>query len=60
MGDHRLSVKISLVGADGEQRKIDLWLNWHEDRPRDVMEALMDLADRCQLPADWPYDRYDQ
>ena len=58
MGDNRLSVEITLVGADGVERKKELWLNWHEDRPKDVVESLMELADESQLNANWPYDRY--
>jgi len=58
VGDHRLSVEMTLVGADGVERKRELWLNWHEDQPRKVLESLMELADESQLPADWPCDRY--
>jgi len=58
MGDHRLSVEMTLVGADGVERKKELWFNWHEDRPRDVLESLMELANESQMPAEWPYDRY--
>jgi len=58
MGDHRLSVEMTLIGADGVERKKELWLNWHEDRPHDVLRALMELANECQMPANWPYDRY--
>ena len=57
MGDHRLNVEMSLVGADGVERKAELWVNWNEERPRDVIKALMDLADRSQMPAIWP-DEY--
>ena len=58
MGDHRLSVEMTLVGADGKERKREMWLNWHEERPRDVLNTLMELANESQMPAEWPYDRY--
>ena len=59
MGDHRLSVEMTLVGADGKKHKRELWVNWHEDQPKNVMESLMDLAEEAQMPVNWPYDRYD-
>jgi hypothetical protein len=58
MGDYRLNVRMALVGADGQERKTDLWLNWHEECPAKVVEALMELANKSQLPACRPYDRY--
>lgn len=58
MGDFRLSVKITLVGADGKERKKDLWLNWHEDRPKDVIKALLELAEESQLPANYPEKQF--
>ena len=54
MSDHRLSVEMTLVGADGVERKKELWLNWHDERPKDVVEALMDLANESQMAASWP------
>ena len=54
MGDHRLSVEMSLVGADGKVYKRELWLNWDLDRPKNVMELLMDLAEEAQMPVRWP------
>lgn len=51
MGDHRLSVEITLTGADGKQRTREMWVNWHEDRPKDVVQMVMDLAEESQLPA---------
>jgi len=51
MGDHRLSVEMSLVGADGVERKKEMWVNWHPDTPSDVLEALLELANESQMPA---------
>lgn len=50
MGVHRLSVKMTLVGADGVQREVTMWVNWHEDTLRDVIRTLTALAKESQLP----------
>lgn len=55
MGDHRLSVEFTLVGADGKQRKREMYVNWNADQPRKVIETLIELAEESQLDADYPY-----
>ena len=59
MGDHRLNVKISLVGADGIERKIDWWVNWHRDKPSRLFDAMVLLAEESQLPVDSLYEETD-
>tara|TARA_R110000851_G_scaffold28736_1_gene79731 strand:+ start:1113 stop:1295 length:183 start_codon:yes stop_codon:yes gene_type:complete len=54
MGDHRLSVEMTLVGADGKQRKREMYVNWSADRPRDVIKTLIELSEESQLDAEWP------
>ena len=49
MGDHRLSVDMTLVGANGEEVKQSMWVNWHEDRPADVYKMIISLAEEAQM-----------
>lgn len=58
MGDHRLSVEMTLVGHDGKERRSAVWLNWHPDQPQAVMDALMNLAEASGLQANWPDQFY--
>ena len=60
MGDHRINLEISLVGVDGETRRIDWWLNWHENMPARVFDALVRLASESQLPVNSFYDEDDR
>ena len=55
MGDHRVSVKISVMGFDGEEQKIDMWLNWSADVPARVHQAMVKMAEKAQLPCDFYY-----
>jgi hypothetical protein len=50
MGDHRLNVDISVVGADCKEYKVDMWLNWHEDRPEEIYRAIVAMAQKAGLP----------
>ena len=52
MGDHRLNVKISLMGFDGEVEEIDWWLNWEEKRAEDLYCALVERAIQLGLPVE--------
>lgn len=50
MGDNRVNVEIRLTGFDGKVRKIDWWLNWHEDIPQKLHEEFVLLAQKSGLP----------
>ena len=60
MSDNRLSVEITLVGLDGKQRKREIWVNWHADRPKDVAKTLIELAEECQLEANIPNSWFEE
>ena len=57
MGDHRLNVKITLMGVDGEEAKIDWWVNWWSDKPeilyrelvRKAIEVGLEVEDKTYL-----------
>lgn len=49
MGDYRLNVKITLMGIDGEEAKIDWWLNWSPNKPQHLYEALVEAAHKVGL-----------
>ena len=51
MGDYRLSVKISLVGIDGMEAKIDWWLNWCPEHPYRLWKELVKKAEEVGLPS---------
>ena len=59
MGDHRLSVEMTLVGADGKVHKREMWVNWHADQPERVLYTLEELAEEAQLPFNTPYEYTD-
>lgn len=52
MGDHRISVEITVVGIDGKKEKIDWWLNWTDDMPSRIFERVVELANKAGLPVD--------
>lgn len=52
MGDHRLNVKISLVGRNGEVAKIDWWVNWWPDKPEKLYCELVRKAEKIGLEVD--------
>ena len=56
MGDHRLNVEISVVGVDGKKQKIDWWVNWNEDRPIEIFNAIIEMAKKAGLQANRFYE----
>ena len=50
MGDHRVSIEVTLTGRDGKERHITQWLNWSEDLPSRLFDDLVKLAEDSQLP----------
>lgn len=54
MGDHRLSVEITLIGSDGETKKISWHVNWWEDKPAKLFDAMVKMAEEAHLPVN-PY-----
>ena len=52
MGDHRLDVKIHLVGMGGEVAKIDWWVNWWPDKPELLYGELVQKARKIGLDVD--------
>ncbi len=56
MGDHRLNVEISVVGADGKKQKIDWWVNWDERAPSKIFDAMVEMARKAQLPVNPFYE----
>ena len=52
MGDHRLNVKISIVGSDGKEAKIDWWVNWWPDKPEKLYLELVEKAKSVGLDVD--------
>ena len=52
MGDYRLSVKISLVGKDDKDAKIDWWVNWWPDKPELLYKELVKKAREVGLDVD--------
>ena len=52
MGDHRLNVKITLMGMDGEEAKIDWWVNWWPDRAELLYRELVKKAQEVGLEVD--------
>jgi len=59
MGDHRLNVEISVVGADGKKQKIDWWVNWTASQPSKLFDAMVNMARKAQLPVDPFYGEQD-
>lgn len=49
MGDHRISVKVSLIGRYGQEAKIDWWLNWTPDKPEALYRKLVEKAQEVGL-----------
>ena len=49
MGDHRLNVKITLMGKDSEEAKIDWWVNWWPDKPEHLYRELVAEARKVGL-----------
>lgn len=49
MGDHRLNVKITLMGTDGREAKIDWWVNWWRDKPEHLYRELVRKAQMAGL-----------
>ena len=49
MGDHRLNVKITLMGKDSEPAKIDWWVNWWPDKPEYLYRELVAEARKVGL-----------
>jgi len=58
MGDHRVNIEISVVGTDGKKQSIDWWLNWDENMPAKVFEAMVDMAQKARLPVETYYDNF--
>ena len=58
MGDHRVNIEISVIGNDGKKQSIDWWLNWDEHMPAKVFEAMVDMAQKAQLPVETYYDNF--
>lgn len=52
MGDHRLNVKISLIGPAGKETKIDWWVNWWPDKPELLYIELVKRAQEAGLEVD--------
>ena len=53
MGDHRFSLKVTLMGRDGEEHELDWWLNWTPTMPKRVHGALVALAQEAGLDVEW-------
>ena len=49
MADNRISVKISVVGNDGKEHKIDWYVNWQRDTPAKIFDAVVDLGQKLHL-----------
>ena len=56
MGDHRLSVKISVIGSDHEEYNIDMWVNWNENHPSIIHDSMVKMAERAGLPVNPFYE----
>lgn len=56
MGDHRLSVEIVVVGQNGKDHKISWWVNWYENKPKELFDAMVEMAQNAGLPVDGFYD----
>jgi hypothetical protein len=52
MGDHRLRVEITLMGMDGDEAKIDWWLNWSANKPELLYRDLVAKARSVGLEVD--------
>jgi hypothetical protein len=52
MGDHRLNVKITLMGLENEIAKVDWWVNWEPDRPEYLYKELVKKAILVGLEVD--------
>lgn len=52
MGDHRLSVEITLTGRDGKVREIKWFVNWWENKPELLYRELVELAEESGLPVE--------
>ena len=52
MGDHRLNVKITLTGKNGESVAIDWWVNWWPDKPELLYKELVEKASSVGLEVD--------
>ena len=59
MGDHRISVEISVTGLDGNEAKIDWWLNWSPDIPSRLFNELVRKAEGVGLQTCSYYEKYD-
>ena len=55
MGDHRLNVKISLVGSDGKERAIDWYVNYSDDIPKRLNDAVIKLIEESGFNPDIDY-----
>ena len=49
MADNRLSVKITVVGSDGKERKIDWYVNWDKEMSTRIFDAVVELAKESHL-----------
>lgn len=49
-------MEISVVGANGEEQKISWWVNWYDDKPARLFDAMVEMAERAQLPVDPFYE----
>ena len=56
MGDHRISVEITVTGSDGKEQKLDWWLNWTDNMPSRIFDGVVELANKAQLPVDCFHD----
>lgn len=55
MGDHRVSVKISIVGDDGKERSIDLYVNYSDDIPERINNQVIKLIEESGFTPDLGY-----
>ena len=60
MGDHRVSIDISVMGFDGKVEKIDCWWNWDADVPSRVYRLMIKMAEKAHLPVDYDVDLGDE
>lgn len=49
MADNRVSVKITVVGSDGKERKIDWYVNWDKEMPAKIFDAVVELGQESNL-----------
>lgn len=55
MGDHRVNVKISIIGADGEERCIDWYVNYSDTIPERINNAVIKLIEDSGFAPDTGY-----